>query len=240
MPHSDFGQGKTFFRHLFRSVWRLICDRNRTHPESENRIMKRFQRLISLIVAAALALPMSAFGESRAQTRTDMRALAEDLAAVLGQDAVETRGSRRTALRRSVRSESTLSLQGLVAEMNSYRAQAGLQPLRLNARLNDAASDRIRDMYAKRYFDHVAPDGTQPFIWARRHDYRYATIGENLAAGYPSAQRVVAGWMNSPGHRANILGRTFEDIGLAIADGFPGRNARVGGPTVVALYAREM
>jgi uncharacterized protein YkwD len=202
--------------------------------------MKRFQRLISVVVAVAVALPMSLFGESRAQARTDMRALAQDLAAALGKDAVEVRGSRQSAPHRPVRSNSTLSLQALVAEMNSYRAQAGLQPLRLNTRLNDAATDRIRDMYAKRYFDHIAPDGTQPFVWARRHDYRYATIGENLAAGYPSAQRVVAGWMNSPGHRANILGRAFEDVGLAIADGFPGRNARVGGPTVVALYAREM
>lgn len=201
--------------------------------------MQRFQRLISVVVAAAITLPVSVFGESRAQARTDMQALAEDLAAALGQNAVEVRGSRQTAFRRTGAPDSTLSLQALVAEMNSYRAQAGLQPLRLNARLNDAATDRIRHMYSKRYFDHVAPDGTQPFVWARRHDYRYATIGENLAAGYPSAQRVVAGWMNSPGHRANILGRSFEDVGLAIADGFPGRNARVRGPTVVALYARE-
>src|SRR5688572_6124480 len=169
--------------------------------------MKRFQRLISVVVAAALALPVSVFGESRAQTRTDMRALAEELAAALGQNSVEVRGSRQTASRRVVRSDSTLSLQALVAEMNSYRAQEGLQPLRMNTRLNNAATDRIRDMYSKRYFDHVAPDGTQPFVWAQRHEYRYATIGENLAAGYPSAHRVVAGWMNSPGHRANILGR---------------------------------
>jgi uncharacterized protein YkwD len=202
--------------------------------------MKRFQRLISVVVAVAVALPVSLFGESRAQTRTDMRALAEDLAAALGRDAVEIRGSRPSLPRRSGSSSASLSLNAIVAEMNSYRAQAGLEPLRLNTRLNEAATDRIRDMYANRYFDHISPAGTQPFVWARRHDYRYATIGENLAAGYPSAQRVVAGWMNSPGHRANILGRSFEDVGLAIADGFPGRNARVGGPTVVALYAREM
>lgn len=131
-----------------------------------------------------------------------------------------------------------ISTAAIVAEMNYYRERAGLAPLRMDGRLSGAASDRIREMFGQRYFNHVAPDGTEPFIWLRRHSYRYSFVGENLAAGYPSARQIVAGWMRSPGHRANILSRNFRDVGLAISSGFPGRE-RIGGPTVVALYARE-
>ena len=80
--------------------------------------------------------------------------------------------------------------------MNRERAAHGLGPLRLEPRLTLAASDRIGDMMRKRYFDHVSPDGVQPFTWVRKRGYRYRTIGENLALGYRSSQSVVTGWMN--------------------------------------------
>ncbi len=121
--------------------------------------------------------------------------------------------------------------------MNAHRRRHGLGPLSLNGKLNLAASDRVRDMFEQGYFDHVSPDGTQPFVWARHRGYRYSTIGENLAEGQRSAREVVNGWMNSPGHRANILGSSFEDCGLAIAPGSP--TGRTRGYTFVALYARE-
>jgi uncharacterized protein YkwD len=121
--------------------------------------------------------------------------------------------------------------------MNSEREQRGLGPLRLDARLNAAASDRIGDMFDKHYFDHVSPDGTQPFVWVNYRSYRYSTVGENLAEGYRSAAAVVNGWMNSPGHRRNLLGQSFQDTGIAIVRGSP--TGRSNGFTVVALYARE-
>ena len=123
----------------------------------------------------------------------------------------------------------------LVDEMNRERAAHGLGPLRLNDDLTLAAQDRIADMFDQRYFAHVAPDGTQPFTWVSRRGYRYRAVGENLAVGYPTAARVVRGWMESPGHRANILQRNFEEIGIAVANGAPVRG--YGGPTIVAIYA---
>ena len=90
------------------------------------------------------------------------------------------------------------------------------------------------DLFAKHYFNHVSPDGMQPFVWAERRGYDYSAIGENLAAGYRGATSVVSGWMHSPGHRANILGPNFDEVGVAIADGSPVRN--YSGPTVVAIY----
>ena len=130
-----------------------------------------------------------------------------------------------------------LSAEGLVGEMNRERAAAGLGPLRLNAALSAAADDRMHDMFAKHYFEHISPDGIDPFTWAERRGYDYREIGENLAVGYPRASDVVDGWMHSDGHRANILGAGYDEIGIAIADGAPRSSFR--GPTVVALYGKR-
>jgi uncharacterized protein YkwD len=140
--------------------------------------------------------------------------------------------------RRLPQTEGTeISAESIVAAMNAERRQRGLGELRLDSRLNAAATDRARDMFAKSYFNHISPDGTQPFVWVKNHHYRYATIGENLADGYRNARAVVDGWMRSPGHRANVLGTSFEDVGLSIVRGSPTR--RTNGYTVVALYAHE-
>ena len=128
------------------------------------------------------------------------------------------------------------SQREILEAMNRERAAHGLGPLRLNAALSEAAGDRIDDMFTKRYFAHVSPDGVQPFVWAARRGYRYRLIGENLAVGY-GGTRVVDGWMKSPGHRENILQRGFDEVGIAIAAGAPQRGYK--GPTVVAMYGRR-
>ena len=124
----------------------------------------------------------------------------------------------------------------LLQAMNEQRARRGLPPLRLNVRLDEAAADRIRDMFEFRYFAHVAPDGTEPFVWVRQRGYRYARVGENLAMGQRAARDVVEQWMASPGHRANILGN-FADTGIAVASGTPTGRSR--GYTFVAMYGRQ-
>lgn len=118
--------------------------------------------------------------------------------------------------------------------MNSYRKRHGLRPLTLNPKLTAAADDRIRDMFGRRYFDHVAPDGTEPYVWVRRRGYQYAMVGENLATGQDSARQVVDDWMSSTRHRANVLGK-FEESGIAFAEGSP--TGRTSGYTFVVLYA---
>jgi uncharacterized protein YkwD len=127
-----------------------------------------------------------------------------------------------------------MSAAALVEAMNRERAAAGLAPLRLNETLSAAADDRMRDMFAKHYFEHVSPDGIDPFTWAEKRGYDYRAIGENLAVGYRRASDVVDGWMHSAGHRENVMGRDFEEIGIAISDAAPKRP--FAGPTVVALY----
>ena len=128
------------------------------------------------------------------------------------------------------------SVEAILDAMNRERAAHGLGPLRLNTALSEAAGDRIEDMFAKRYFAHVSPDGLDPFLWATRRGYRYRLIGENLAVGF-AGRRVVDGWMRSPGHRENILQRGFDEVGIAVAPGAPQRGYK--GPTVVAMYGRQ-
>jgi uncharacterized protein YkwD len=124
----------------------------------------------------------------------------------------------------------------IISAMNRERAAYGLPPLRINLELTEAANDRIGDLFENHYFAHVSPQGLQPFVWAERRGYDYRAMGENLATGY-SPQEVVDGWMHSPAHRANILGRDFNEVGVAIAPGSPVHAE--GGPTVVALYGEQ-
>lgn len=174
---------------------------------------KRFQRLTSLAAVVAVILPLSAFAENRSRGRTDLEQLAADLERALGRGSVVVERSSRTATRReppqsvlrqpSAPASSSFA-EAIVAEMNRERAAYGLRPLRLESRLSLAAEDRVDDMLSKRYFDHVSPDGINPFTWVRARGYRYRMVGENLALGYRSGSSVVNGWMNSPGHRENI------------------------------------
>lgn len=126
--------------------------------------------------------------------------------------------------------------EALLDSMNTQRERRGLPRLRLNRKLNAAAEARLGHMFDKEYFGHIAPDGTPPAAWVRRHGYHYRRIGENLATGQRTARQVIDQWMRSRGHRATILGK-FEDAGIAIAEGSPEGRAR--GNTVVALFAHE-
>lgn len=187
------------------------------------------QRVSAIALIVALALPLSLSAENRTQRRTSVHDVARELERRLGRGRVEVRGGGGPQ-----RSTSALTADALVAAMNRQRDAYGLAPLRLNSRLSLAAGDRVDDMLRKRYFDHVSPDGVNPFTWVARRGYTYSMIGENLAVGYASAERVVDGWMSSPGHRANILQRGFDEIGIAFDPSAPLRN--YGGPLVVAMY----
>ena len=153
--------------------------------------------------------------------------LAVALALALGVSPLSAFHARRAAL----------DEPALVAAMNRERAAYGLQPLHLNLALSLAAGDRIHDMLAKHYFAHVSPDGIDPFTWADKRGYLYRAIGENLAVGYRTVSSLVEDWMSSPSHRANILKRDFDEVGIAIASSAPKRP--YGGPTVVVLYGRR-
>lgn len=90
-------------------------------------------------------------------------------------------------------------------------------PLNLNATLNKAAQLHAQDMAKQRQMQHEGSDGSTPAQRVTRLGYRWKTVGENVAAGLGSAEEVVTGWLNSPGHCANIMSPQFTEMGVAFA-----------------------
>ncbi|MEM9565963.1 MAG: CAP domain-containing protein, partial [Actinomycetota bacterium] len=107
--------------------------------------------------------------------------------------------------------------QAVLDATNAARAQNGCPALRLDPQLNAAADGHSEDMAARNYFDHVSPEQNDPGDRIRAAGYPARGWAENIAAGYRSAEAVVDGWMNSPGHRRNILNCDYEELGVGFA-----------------------
>ncbi|HEU4887572.1 MAG TPA: CAP domain-containing protein, partial [Thermoanaerobaculia bacterium] len=122
--------------------------------------------------------------------------------------------------------------------MNEYRAQEGLAPLHADVLLDRAAADRMRHMEEESFWSHESPDGLSPFHWLSQRQYHYRAAGENLAYGFETAGLLVQSWMESRGHRANILSANYEDCGIAIIDG--STRGPSTGKSVVVMFGSRM
>jgi uncharacterized protein YkwD len=107
----------------------------------------------------------------------------------------------------------------MLARVNAARRKAGSKPLRENPLLDKAAQRHAEDMLARGYFAHQSPSGTTVRERSRAAGYDWQTIGENLAFGQTSVEEVVQTWLESPGHRRNILNPEFSELGLGLALG---------------------
>lgn len=121
----------------------------------------------------------------------------------------------------SPKKANTLTDAGVIAQTNSQRADnGGLPPLLENPTLDAIATLRIDDMFQQQYFAHVGPQQESAVTVASSVGYAYLSLGENLALGnYAGDAGVVTAWMNSPGHRANILNIHYTQIGVAVREG---------------------
>jgi uncharacterized protein YkwD len=108
--------------------------------------------------------------------------------------------------------------QDILKLVNQAREESGAEPLAYNEKLALSALDKAQHMKENEYFDHVSPQGLQPWYFAQKRNYEYKNFGENLAEGFFFAESVHEGWMNSDGHRENILSRKFQEIGVGILD----------------------
>jgi hypothetical protein len=97
---------------------------------------------------------------------------------------------------------------------NIFRAKNGLDPLVANIELEKAAQDHSESMAMEDFFSHTDKDGKQPWDRAEEAGYDFTAIAENIAAGQRSPEEVVNGWINSPGHRANLLNPNYTDLGV--------------------------
>ncbi|MBQ8927677.1 MAG: hypothetical protein IJ055_05305 [Oscillospiraceae bacterium] len=104
--------------------------------------------------------------------------------------------------------------QAVTALVNAERARQGLPALREEAVLDRAAEQRAQEIVQQ--FSHTRPDGSSCFTVLEEYGVLYRSAGENIAYGYTSPESVMDGWMNSPGHRANILSGQYDSIGIGV------------------------
>ena len=119
--------------------------------------------------------------------------------------------------------------ESVLGHTNAERYREGLPFLMSNPLLSQIAREKMYDMFAYQYFAHESPNGVTVGDQAKKVGYEYILVGENLALGdFDSSKHVVDAWMDSPGHRKNILSPTYSEIGIAAGRGvYEGRSTWV-------------
>ena len=101
--------------------------------------------------------------------------------------------------------------------VNVERSKQGLPALKANWELSRVARYKSQDMINKGYFDHTSPTYGSPFKMMETFGIKFSAAGENIAYGQRTPQEVMNAWMNSPGHRSNILSSSYSEIGVGVA-----------------------
>ncbi len=159
-------------------------------PHADNEYKPHFFRLHSVLVVAAIIL---VFGTGTLLLQKTIIEKTNYLAAVIS--------------------------SAIVDLTNSDRQTNSLQELAVNPLLERGAQMKADDMAAKGYFAHTSPEGLTPWYWFKQTGYNFVYAGENLAVRFNDSVDVERAWMNSPGHRANILNTHFTEIGVGVAQG---------------------
>ncbi|MDR3149607.1 MAG: CAP domain-containing protein [Oscillospiraceae bacterium] len=129
-------------------------------------------------------------------------------------------GSNYAASVGNMSSVSVSTTEQMIFEItNAFREENGLDALDWNNKLGAAARAHSEDMADRKFFDHTNPDGDDPFDRMDNEGYSYWTAGENICAGSANAVEAMEGWINSSGHRSNILAEDFEEFGAGWAVG---------------------
>ena len=116
--------------------------------------------------------------------------------------------------------ESLLTQTGVISQTNAERAKNGLPALKESHILDTSAAAKVADMFKNQYFAHESPAGLGVSDLVKSAGYDFLTIGENLALGnFENDQALVQAWMDSPGHRANILNPQYQEIGVSVQKG---------------------
>lgn len=108
--------------------------------------------------------------------------------------------------------------QAVLNLTNAERQKAGLSPLQADQNLMASAREKSKDMATKNYFSHTSPTYGSPFDQMKQFGVTYKAAGENIAMGQRNAEAVVKAWMDSPGHRENILKPNFTHIGIGYVE----------------------
>lgn len=115
--------------------------------------------------------------------------------------------------------QDTSTEQEILKLVNAERSKAGVKPLALNWELSRVAKFKSEDMRDNNYFSHTSPTYGSPFNMIKNFGISYSAAGENIAAGQKTADEVMKAWMNSSGHKANILNANYTQLGVGKATG---------------------
>lgn len=132
-----------------------------------------------------------------------------------------------------------VSINSLLNETNEERQNNKQSELKLNNRLSQAAQAKAKDMVNRDYWSHNTPEGDAPWVFITQAGYQYQKAGENLAYGFLTSDQVVTGWMNSPTHRANVLDKSYREVGFGFADS-PDFDDNGPSTIIVALYGNPL
>ncbi|OZI10657.1 hypothetical protein CEW92_15700 [Bacillaceae bacterium SAS-127] len=108
--------------------------------------------------------------------------------------------------------------QQVVTLTNKERTKVGLPALQIDSQLSKVARKKSEDMLANNYFSHTSPTYGSPFDMMKQFGVTYSAAGENIAKGQRTPEEVVKAWMDSPGHKANILSKDFTHIGVGYVE----------------------
>jgi uncharacterized protein YkwD len=188
---------------------------------------KAKKRLIVLVISlAAMGLALWYFQSSLAVPLQDIALFGSSVETSVVSQLEQSSSTWPVPLKQLVKAPpkkaNALTIAGVSQQTNIQRAEnGGLPPLSENATLDDVATLRVDDLFANQYFEHVnSSTGQSAITVASSVGYTDLALGENLALGlYAGDAGVVTAWMNSPGHRANILDAHFTQIGVAVREG---------------------
>lgn len=113
----------------------------------------------------------------------------------------------------------SVSQQELIRLTNVEREKNGLPAVKEDNRLNKAAEEKGKNMFAEDYWAHYSPSGKDPWGFIQDSGYKFTYAGENLARNFNTSEEVVNAWIASPTHKANILNSHYENIGIAVLEG---------------------
>ena len=116
--------------------------------------------------------------------------------------------------------DNRLTTEGIFSDTNVERAKQSLPSLLRSPALNQSAQAKLNDMFSNQYFEHVSPSGSSVSDVVNGVGYKFLVVGENLALGnFAGDSKVMAAWMASEGHRANILDKRYTEMGVAVGYG---------------------
>jgi len=183
---------------------------------------KALRRLVIILIAVvALGLAYWYFEKQLSLPLAGLESFGNSVKTSMDQVQQEFPGPLVAVTKSAPKKSNTLTVEGVVSSTNEQRAlNGGLPPLAESATLDDIATLRIDDMFTQQYFAHVGPQGESAITVASSVGYQSLALGENLALGlYAGDEGVVNAWMNSVGHRANILDAHYTQIGVAVREG---------------------